>query len=69
MIPDTIAALRKIRDFGKNNGGGASRQRTCLCPKFPLTGKNTGKLLPLLIPEAFNASISLAFYGFSLGRS
>src|SRR5437660_79595 len=26
------------------SGGGCSHQRTCLCRKFPVTGKNTGKM-------------------------
>jgi len=39
--------------------GGCSHQRTGLCPKFPLTGKNTGKLMLLLIPKTFNTSILL----------
>jgi hypothetical protein len=37
----------------------------CLCPKFPLTGKNTGKILLLLIPEGIKPSIPWALSGFS----
>jgi hypothetical protein len=36
-----------------------------LRPEFPLTGKNTGKMMLLLIPETLNGLISLAFNGFS----
>lgn len=38
-------------------------------PKFPLTGKNTGKSQLPLSPKAIKTSILLAFSAFSLGKS
>jgi hypothetical protein len=48
------------------SGGGRSPLRTRLSRKFPLTGKNTGKMLALWISQAIKISISLVFRGISL---
>jgi hypothetical protein len=35
-------------------------------PELPVTGKNTGKMILLFVPQAFKTSIPMAFLGFSL---